>query len=118
MAESKKDPQSTSTTEETRQPFVSQEDRPEVRLTLDTPLSELRIRDLREIVDLYGPSHKFRNTLLELLLHDTVNLKSRFTKTEIYEIDLPPKRYKDLEWPPESPTRIPDWTWLSRPCRA
>jgi hypothetical protein len=36
--------------EETREPFVSQGDRPEVRLDPDTPLSELRVRDLAAIL--------------------------------------------------------------------
>ena len=99
MAESKKDPQNT--TEGPKQPFVSEQDRPEVRLTPDTPLSELRIRHLREIIDQFGPFHKLNNTLLELLLHDTVTLKSRFTKEkpEIIEIDIP----KHIEWPPRIP---------------
>lgn len=33
-----------------KQAFVPQDDRPEVKLTLDTPLSELRVRDLRAIL--------------------------------------------------------------------
>jgi hypothetical protein len=36
--------------EEHREPFVSQGDRPEVRLDPDMPLSELRVRDLRDIL--------------------------------------------------------------------
>lgn len=38
--ESKKNPQ------ESKEPFVPKEDRPEVKITMDTPLSELRVRDL------------------------------------------------------------------------
>jgi hypothetical protein len=41
----KKDPN-----EESKQPFVSQQDRPEVRIDLDTPLSELRVRELSAIL--------------------------------------------------------------------
>ncbi|HET6975261.1 MAG TPA: hypothetical protein VFI24_02985 [Pyrinomonadaceae bacterium] len=36
--------------EESKQPFVSPEDRPEVRINLDTPLSELRVRELSAIL--------------------------------------------------------------------
>ena len=36
--------------EEPREPFVSQGDRPDVRLDPDKPLSELRVRDLRDIL--------------------------------------------------------------------
>ena len=32
------------------QPFVGQEDRPEVKIQMDTPLSELTVRDLQSIV--------------------------------------------------------------------
>ena len=35
-----------------REPFVAQEDRPEVRTKLDTPISELRVRDLAAILRL------------------------------------------------------------------
>jgi hypothetical protein len=36
--------------DEAGQPFVAKEDRPEVRLTPDTPLSEIRLRDLPSIL--------------------------------------------------------------------
>lgn len=36
--------------EEPKQPFVSREDRPEVRISLDTPLNELRVRELGAIL--------------------------------------------------------------------
>jgi hypothetical protein len=36
--------------EESKEPFVSPEDRPEVRINLDTPLSELRVRELSSIL--------------------------------------------------------------------
>ena len=38
------------TNEESKQPFVSQGDRPAVRINLDTPLSELRVRELSAIL--------------------------------------------------------------------
>ena len=36
--------------ESSKQPFVSQDDRPEVKISLDTPLSELRVRELSTIM--------------------------------------------------------------------
>jgi hypothetical protein len=36
--------------EESKQPFLSKEDRPEVKINLDTPLSELRVRELSLIL--------------------------------------------------------------------
>ena len=44
MSESKKNPP------ESKEPFVPKEDRPEVKITLDTPLSELRVRELSSIL--------------------------------------------------------------------
>lgn len=44
MPESRKNPP------ESKEPFVSKEDRPEVQISLDTPLSELRVRDLSSIL--------------------------------------------------------------------
>jgi hypothetical protein len=35
-----------------KQPFVSKEDRPEVKINLDTPLSQLRVRELSSILGL------------------------------------------------------------------
>jgi hypothetical protein len=46
-------------TEETsKQPFVSQADRPEVRLKSDTPLTELRVRDLAYLLGQIGGTRK------------------------------------------------------------
>ena len=41
-----------------KQPFVPPEDRPEVKLTPDTPISELRVRDLAAIVGAVSGSTK------------------------------------------------------------
>ncbi len=41
-----------------KQPFVSQADRPEVRLKSDTPLSELRVRDLVTLLGQVGGTGK------------------------------------------------------------
>jgi hypothetical protein len=40
--------------DETKKPFVSQEDRPEVKLSPDTPIGELRVRDLMTILGAAG----------------------------------------------------------------
>src|SRR5947199_106455 len=48
MAQSSQGTQGTN--EESKQPFVSQEDRPEVRINLDTPLNELSVRELSAIL--------------------------------------------------------------------
>jgi hypothetical protein len=47
MANTEKDAEQTS-----RKPFVAQSDRPEVRIKLDAPLGELRVRDLAAILRL------------------------------------------------------------------
>ena len=36
--------------EESRQPFISKEDRPDVKISLNTPLSELHVRELASIL--------------------------------------------------------------------
>ncbi len=41
-----------------KQPFVSQADRPEVRLKSDTPLTELRVRDLAYLLGQVGGTGK------------------------------------------------------------
>ena len=45
-----KDDQSKPGSEAPKEPFVSKEDRPEVKISLDTPLSELRVRELSSIL--------------------------------------------------------------------
>jgi hypothetical protein len=47
MADKEKEEKQTS-----RKPFVSEEDRPELRIKLDTPISELRVRELAAILRL------------------------------------------------------------------
>ena len=47
MADNTKDDKQAS-----RKPFVAQEDRPDVRINLDTPISELRVRELAAILRL------------------------------------------------------------------
>lgn len=52
MPESKNPPES-------KEPFVAKEDRPEVKITLDTPLSELRVRELSSIIGRIGGKNPF-----------------------------------------------------------
>jgi hypothetical protein len=44
--------------ETSKEPFVSQADRPDVRLKSDTPVSELTVRDLATLLGQLGPSRK------------------------------------------------------------
>jgi hypothetical protein len=45
--------------EDPKQPFVSQDDRPEVKLKPDTPLSELHVRDLATILGFFSTKSPF-----------------------------------------------------------
>lgn len=44
---------------ESKEPFVGKEDRPEVRINLDTPLSELRVRELGAILGFMATKNPF-----------------------------------------------------------
>jgi hypothetical protein len=44
--------------ETSKEPFVSQADRPEVRLKSDTPVAELTVRDLATLLGQLGPTRK------------------------------------------------------------
>lgn len=44
--------------ETSKEPFVAKEDRPDLRLRSDTPVSELRVRDLATLLGQLGPSRK------------------------------------------------------------
>ena len=57
MADPGKDP--TTASDASKQPFVSQNDRPEVRLKPETPLTELRVRDLAAILGVLGSKSPF-----------------------------------------------------------
>jgi hypothetical protein len=66
MASSDKDTQGNN--EEAKQPFVSRKDRPEVRIDLDTPVSELRVRDLSAILGFVAgknPNFEVGKTILK-----------------------------------------------------
>jgi hypothetical protein len=70
--------------EEPREPFVSQGDRPEVQLNLDTPLSELRLRDLGDI--LWGPGGG-KPLFSEKLIGQVEKIKRENTKIENLKLE-------------------------------
>lgn len=45
--------------DQSKEPFVSAKDRPEVQISLDTPLTELRVRDLSAILGFVGSKSPF-----------------------------------------------------------
>jgi hypothetical protein len=61
MAQSSQGPEDPN--EAAKQPFVPQEDRPDVRINLDTPLSELRVRDLSALRALMVGKDPFEDPL-------------------------------------------------------
>ncbi len=84
--------------EERREPFVSQGDRPEVRLNPDTPLSELRVRDLTDILG-GGPIGKppsaeklyyEKSPMKDVSIKDfTPDKHWKFEKNEKFELEIP-----------------------------
>ena len=85
--------------EESKEPFVPKEDRPEVKITMDTPLSELRVRDLSSIVGGSGLSKNpfeagktslkdfFDKEFPEVAKNDLKDIKSdKFEKNELKEV--------------------------------
>jgi hypothetical protein len=93
--------------EKSKEPFVSQEDRPEVTLDPERPIAELRVRDLATILgdtltrkSLYKElkyekvEHKeLKHELKELLKYELKELKhEKFEKNEKHEFDIIPKR--------------------------
>jgi hypothetical protein len=70
------------------QPFIPQTERPEVKLTLDTPLSELRVRDL------------------SMILAEQLRKKS---ESAIEQFSFPPKWWIDLSF-----SFPPKW-WIEMP---
>ncbi len=81
MEESKKGSQSMG--EDPKKSFISKEDRPEVQITLDTPVSELRVRELSTILrSMVGKNPNFENK---------THMKDFFDKPF-------PEQNKDKEW--------------------
>ena len=84
--------------EESKEPFVPKEDRPEVKITMDTPLSELRVRDLSSIVGAATSKNPFEagKTSLkdffdkefpEVAKNELKDIKSdKFEKNELKEV--------------------------------
>jgi hypothetical protein len=85
--------------EESKKPFVSQEDRPEVKLDPDRPIAELRVRDLATIlgdaVTRKSLHKELKNEKFELkeLKYELKELKNeKFEKNEKHEFDIVVKR--------------------------
>jgi hypothetical protein len=83
--------------EQKKEPFVPKEDRPEVKITMDTPLSELRVRDLSSIVGTGAQKNPFEvgktplkdffdKEFPEVAKNDLKDIKSdKFEKDELKE---------------------------------
>lgn len=86
---------------ESREPFVSQGDRPEVQLDIDTPLSELRLRDLRDI--LWGGMGGKSPFTDKSFTAD----KSPFTEPppKHFILEAPPKPFNE-KWHKDKPEKI------------
>lgn len=88
MAQSKKGTKGRA--EKSKEPFVAQEDRPEVRIDPDTPVSELRVRDLSVIL---GP---FTKRLYPEVAKDFVN-ELKAVKVEKLEKLEKPEKWEKFE---------------------
>lgn len=93
MAESHS--QSQGSRESSKEAFVPQADRPDVRLSQDTPITELRVRDLAELLSHYHHHHhsKMFITLTEVgpksWIKDSKNeLKDALGKHEYAEVPV------------------------------
>ena len=84
--------------EESKEPFVSAKDRPEVRINLDTPVSELRVRELSAILGFIigkDPSEGSGDPLKDFFdkpFPEVVKDYLKEAKPEI--VDKPPKHEK------------------------
>jgi len=96
MASSSKDPKDSS--QSSKQPFVSQADRPEVRLDLDMPINDLRVRDLAAILGLVGGKSPFeagKTSLKDFFDKDFPEVAKDFVKElKIEKVEKPEKPEK------------------------
>ena len=72
--------------EEVKEPFVAGQDRPEVKLNPDQPLSELRVRDLQAILG----SAVFQKPIIK----DVTDAKLFKDSKDVWKEHLPDKMYK------------------------
>lgn len=109
MADSDKDAKDTN--EEPKQPFVSQEDRPEVRINLDTPLNELRVRELSAILGFLVGKNPFevgKTSLKDFFDKDFPEVAKDWlkeAKPELFDKPLKsdkPEKFEKIEKPEKS----------------
>lgn len=80
--------------ESAKQPFVAQEDRPEVRIDPDTPVSELRVRDLSAILGL-GTKSAFESPLKAFFDKPFPEVVKDFVKElKVEKVEKPEKNEK------------------------
>ena len=94
MANSSKDPKNQSS----KEAFVSQADRPEVKLDLDMPINDLRVRDLAAILGLVGGKSPFeagKTPLKDFFDKDFPEVAKDFVKElKIEKVEKPEKPEK------------------------
>jgi hypothetical protein len=86
------------TNEKSKEPFVSQADRPEVRLDLDMPINELRVRDLAAILGLLTTKSPFeagKTSLKDFFDKDFPEVGKDYVKeVKIEKVEKPEKPEK------------------------
>ena len=87
-----------------KEPFISSEDRPEVKIDLDTPISELRVRDLSSILGFFaGKSPHFevgKTSLKDFFDKEFPEVAKDWVKElKIEKIEKPekPEKFEKLE---------------------
>ena len=80
-------PEDASKGQQSKQPFVSQTDRPEVRINPDTRVSELTVRDLATILSGSRAKSVEKNPLKELKEHKELKVE-KFEKHEHKEFKI------------------------------
>jgi hypothetical protein len=84
-----------------REPFISGEDRPEVKISLDTPLSELRVRELATILGyMTSKSPHFevgKTSIKDFFDKDFPEVAKDWLKEIKVEIEKKPEKYEKLE---------------------
>src|SRR2546421_8714544 len=108
MAESSQGPQDTN--EEPKQPFVSQEDRPEVRINLDTPLHELRVRDLSAILGFLAGKDPFEDPWKAFWDKDFPEVVKDWQNEKPFKLEKYEKNEK-----PEKPEKYEKFEKLEKP---
>jgi hypothetical protein len=77
-----------------KEPFVSAEDRPDVRINLDTPITELKVRDLAAIFGQGSQKDPFEDPLKAFFDKDFPEVAKDWTTDKPALWDKPPKSDK------------------------